>query len=400
MTLPASGTITFLQIKNEYGGSNRLLDYYRGGTYVPNITQNANVPTSGTITAKNFYGGAKIFLPSNVTNAMSGGAINATSVAASGSGTYVIANTTSVSSVLSSSTNGTSVTPRLTVAGVFTNVLTIVDYVNGTFIATGSRGNYAYSTDGISWTMRTIQVGTGANTSTFFQLGGVAYVGGLYVIAGSNQYAANSGPCVFTASSLTSNTGWTQRPFTGLGTDITLAGFGGYGNAAYRSIAYNGTTVTVLCMSTSNGNFITATSTNGTTWTSRLESAFAPSFFRGGGQWDPAAIATDGTSFYSITPIGTLISAGSSGTPWSNNGLLIADTVNFGWCIKYVNNVYVATGRAASNTIIKYATTTPTTLGNWTTANNTALLDITYDSTVGHYVAAVDSSTSTGPAYQ
>lgn len=60
MTLPASGTITLGNLQTEFGGSNPIdiSEYYRGGVsnLVPNISVNANVPTSGQISLSNFYG--------------------------------------------------------------------------------------------------------------------------------------------------------------------------------------------------------------------------------------------------------------------------------------------------------------------------------------------------------
>ena len=58
MALPGSGEITLAMIQTEFGGSNpaELNEYYRGGTYVPNISANNAVPTSGTITLADFYG--------------------------------------------------------------------------------------------------------------------------------------------------------------------------------------------------------------------------------------------------------------------------------------------------------------------------------------------------------
>lgn len=61
MTLPASGTLSLSQIQAEFGlgGSNpiSLSEYYRGGSYVPNIAANNNIPTSGAISISNFYSG-------------------------------------------------------------------------------------------------------------------------------------------------------------------------------------------------------------------------------------------------------------------------------------------------------------------------------------------------------
>ena len=58
MVLQASGLMSLSNIKTEFNGIDpvELSDYYRGGIYVPNITLNANVPTSGTINLQNFYG--------------------------------------------------------------------------------------------------------------------------------------------------------------------------------------------------------------------------------------------------------------------------------------------------------------------------------------------------------
>lgn len=57
MTLQSSGQISIYDIKAEFNGtSNKLRDYYRGGAFVPDIPQNANIPTSGAISLFDFYG--------------------------------------------------------------------------------------------------------------------------------------------------------------------------------------------------------------------------------------------------------------------------------------------------------------------------------------------------------
>tara|TARA_B100000123_G_scaffold263421_1_gene232461 strand:+ start:71 stop:682 length:612 start_codon:yes stop_codon:yes gene_type:complete len=59
MTLPASGNaISINSLVGEYGGSapHSMSEYYRGGGLVANHSNNANVPTSGTISLSNFYG--------------------------------------------------------------------------------------------------------------------------------------------------------------------------------------------------------------------------------------------------------------------------------------------------------------------------------------------------------
>lgn len=59
MPLQGSGQITLTDIQNEFGGSNPIdmSEYYRGGAYV--TQNNTNVPTSGTISMSNFYGGQR-----------------------------------------------------------------------------------------------------------------------------------------------------------------------------------------------------------------------------------------------------------------------------------------------------------------------------------------------------
>lgn len=62
MGLPISGTITLQDIQEEFDGPTpaRLTDYYRGGDYVPDISINNSVPTSGTIKLTDFYGAANL----------------------------------------------------------------------------------------------------------------------------------------------------------------------------------------------------------------------------------------------------------------------------------------------------------------------------------------------------
>jgi len=58
MAMTSYGTITFLQLQTEFGGSNPISinEYYRGGGLVPDIAANAAVPTSGAIDLQDFYG--------------------------------------------------------------------------------------------------------------------------------------------------------------------------------------------------------------------------------------------------------------------------------------------------------------------------------------------------------
>lgn len=58
MTLPTSGSISLADLRSEFGGTNpvSISEYYRGGTYVKNITVNSLVPASGVISLSNFRG--------------------------------------------------------------------------------------------------------------------------------------------------------------------------------------------------------------------------------------------------------------------------------------------------------------------------------------------------------
>ena len=58
MTLQASGPISLSDIAGEFNVSPpyKLSDFYRGGANVPDITENASIPTSGQINLADFYG--------------------------------------------------------------------------------------------------------------------------------------------------------------------------------------------------------------------------------------------------------------------------------------------------------------------------------------------------------
>lgn len=66
MALPSSGPLTLANIQTEFGGSNpiSLSEYYAGGAYVPAGTSGTYgaVPSSGTISIRNFYGTSNIVI--------------------------------------------------------------------------------------------------------------------------------------------------------------------------------------------------------------------------------------------------------------------------------------------------------------------------------------------------
>lgn len=56
MAIPGPGVaISMDTLNTEFGGGFSLSSYYRGGSFVPNIPQNAAVPTSGAISLGDFY---------------------------------------------------------------------------------------------------------------------------------------------------------------------------------------------------------------------------------------------------------------------------------------------------------------------------------------------------------
>lgn len=67
----SSGAISFSdlrsKIKETGSGSVSLSELYRNGTYVPSATTNTSVPTSGTVSASNYYG-VNVSITANVTN--------------------------------------------------------------------------------------------------------------------------------------------------------------------------------------------------------------------------------------------------------------------------------------------------------------------------------------------
>jgi len=61
MSIPTSGEVRFSDLQAEFGGEPPIGigEYYKGSSRVPNISTNKNIPTSGTISLKEFRGGSK-----------------------------------------------------------------------------------------------------------------------------------------------------------------------------------------------------------------------------------------------------------------------------------------------------------------------------------------------------
>lgn len=134
MALQSSGAISIANIVTEFGGTapHSLSEYYRGGGLT--TTNNTNVPTSGSISLGNFYGGVRQFaftISSNQTNAnlrtlaVNAGWNQSDPVAATiNSGVYISGNSTG--------------TPALTVNGSFPGGVSLIN--NGFIVGMGGAG--------------------------------------------------------------------------------------------------------------------------------------------------------------------------------------------------------------------------------------------------------------------
>lgn len=56
MPFPSSGAVSASDVSSYFGGGSSLSDYYLGGSYIPNLSENSGHPSSGSISYSNFYG--------------------------------------------------------------------------------------------------------------------------------------------------------------------------------------------------------------------------------------------------------------------------------------------------------------------------------------------------------
>lgn len=231
MTLPASGTISFDNIKNEIA--------------LPSISMNnpfvrglVGLPESTTVSLSNFYSKTSGILFENLRSTR-------LNMVASNGTIYVIVGQ---SGVIVTSTDLTTFTRRT--SGT-TAVLVSVIFANNLFVASGTSGTILTSSDGITWTART--------SGTAQAIVRMAWSGSLFVGA-----ASATGTYVTSPDGIT----WTVRTIAGASTltFVTWSGsqflMGGLGATFY-------------------------TSSNGTTWTSRATGTTGTSL-----QYFDAAFAT------------------------------------------------------------------------------------------------------------
>lgn len=95
MALQTSGAISLANVQSEFGSSNPIgiNEYYRSGSNVPNSSANSSIPTSGTISLSNFYGGTATSVDNTFNFTMdsgsSGGKISFTEYGASNNIAYL-----------------------------------------------------------------------------------------------------------------------------------------------------------------------------------------------------------------------------------------------------------------------------------------------------------------------
>lgn len=152
MALPNTGILTANMIRTEFAQSGifRLSDYYRGGSIVPNIAQNNNIPTSGKISFSNFYG-ATVFVPDITPNPV---------------------NWTNIVHVDESGTDYVEANSNLqTILGINTDITIAVDVYNATVIISGdvpdAFAGFSLPSQGLSWGWSPSTSNSNLGTKTF-----------------------------------------------------------------------------------------------------------------------------------------------------------------------------------------------------------------------------------------
>lgn len=219
-----------------------------------------------------------------------------------------------------------------------------VAYGNGLFVAIGSDGKAASSTDGVNWTQRT--------TGFTDQLWSVAYGNGLWIIGGVAGIATS-----------TDGINWTKRPgplTNPNGTVAALCYANGIwvasGSSGWLSTSTNGTTWTVRpdilggtgnpyckAITYANGLFVAvgfggkiSTSTNGTTWTARTSNQTQD--LNGAAYFNGLWVVISGSTAYSTSPDGT---TWTPQTFAASMGLILATTTHF--IVVYGGFAYMST---------------------------------------------------------
>ena len=226
MPLPASGPISLNDIQTEFGGSNpiSISEYYRGGGLVPNVSQNNNIPTSGTISFNNFYGGTQVFiLASPASPVTSTYDIRAQALAAGWNGSSRV-----------QFTNNATMQRGMLMVGPFPGGITVVNnaQITGAPGTGGATGGGVGGNGGAGVTFGSLPAGNWVftNNSVIYG-GGGGGGGGLGNVSGGPMTGGNGGPAILINAGTPSGSSYTPG---------TISGGGGGGGGTSGFNASNG----------------------------------------------------------------------------------------------------------------------------------------------------------------
>ena len=169
-----------------------------------------------------------------------------------------------------------------------------IAYGNGKFVAVGSGGQMAYSTDGATWTAIT---GMNSPFGTDISIYGIAYGGGTFVAVGtSGKMATSSDGVTWTAISGANST------FSV--TQINAIAYGSAGNAGGKFVAVGN--YGRMATSTNGASWTSVSSTNSTFGSASNQSniygiAYGNGMFVAGGEYGKMAYSTDGATWTAVS---------------------------------------------------------------------------------------------------
>jgi len=188
---------------------------------------------------------------------------------------------------LYSSPDGITWTSRTSTFG--TSSILDVAFGNGLWVAVGRDGKIATSSDGITWTARTSNMGTNSIIK-------VHYANSLWVAVGNGGGTVNTGGITYSSDGTT----WTRK-------SQSVSS----GSSEYVTVIWNGTNWIIGTASSSNTNYLWASTPSGT--------------------WTPAGMApnTDGilALFYDGTK--TIINMNNDNWYFTNSGTILSDVVAY-----------------------------------------------------------------------
>lgn len=286
--LPTSGPMSLLAIAGEFGGSApySISNYYRGGSHVLNITNNAPIPTSGTVSFSQYYGTGNEFFTLYSSGVTLPSAL-LSNVAWNGTRYLVSQDTTGSSYFLTYSNNGagTSWTPSNSPLGSSDTTRDVASdgtqfgvsvYNGGTVnpIATSSTGTG-------SWTSHAI-TGWGSGGAAV-----IAYGGGNWVLFSGNKLATSTNGTTWTnrgtVGALPTKSGGVKYVGGSLGFVTGNGGSAGFWyslvgvtwtfvsasltNFIFQDIAYNGSTYVIVGENGSGAGAVYHSTTPTSAWT-------------------------------------------------------------------------------------------------------------------------------------